>query len=331
MSRADRQRAADKRKARKRVRRRRPVRRPTPDDFSKSAVWKAVLKATIQHPLTTYPVAVSAIAASYMALINVDPTAFKIAFFAAVVGAGSWVYNFFFRGEKLAAAHIQKLRDALHDHDLQTLDELARACDRVGFSDGAREAADLEAAYRLLRDFLDAKKDEGVASVHSFSSLAEDTFKEGVKIIDKALHVYRATSTVDVRKLRRERDEFQRQLAKLVELDAGDHSPQVEAMRTRIDNHETRIRSYDERAATLIDLVAEADRLEGALETAYLQLIDVVDDTPEFGRAHDGVVGQLEQAVAAARRVEERLRDLDRDPASEHDDQYLQAGRSEER
>ena len=60
---------------------------------------------------------------------------------------------------------------------------------------------------------------------------------------------------------------------------------------------------------------------------SFEQLVDVVEQDVTASRSEEGVSTQLERAVDAARRVEERLRQPEGDP--ELDDMYLRAGRKE--
>ena len=69
-------------------------------------------------------------------------------------------------------------------------------------------------------------------------------------------------------------------------------------------------------------LLAESEVLESALESTYLEAVDLKSPEALFSRGQ--AAESLERAVAAARRVEDRLRGAGA-PAPEDDEIYLSA------
>ena len=88
-----------------------PSKVPGPEDFTRKAIYRAVLKDTLQHPLTIFPAAASALGGLYMGLFGLDPSSLAVVFGGALLGAGAWVFNYFIRGEALAERRVQKLRE----------------------------------------------------------------------------------------------------------------------------------------------------------------------------------------------------------------------------
>ena len=71
---------------------------------------------------------------------------------------------------------------------------------------------------------------------------------------------------------------------------------------------EKRLDRYRRRAEELQTLIAQLNELETALETTYLEVVDLVGQEASAGLFESGAAAHLERAVAAARRVEQRLR-----------------------
>jgi len=295
--------------------------KPGAEKFSAGAVHRAVLAETLQHPLTVLPAAVSALSGLYMGLISFDPGSFAVGFGAALFGAAAWVVNYFFRGERFAEAHVRKLR-AERERFKQIESEALRArCAAAGFEQGAEAVADMTRAFGKLRQYLEDRAADGSLDAMRFQVLAEDTYQQGIAILQAALDSHRALAEIDTAKLRRELAEWERELPRL-EGQFGADDARCEALRKRMDSHRRRLGLHDERNDALHQLLAEAEVLESALESAYLEVLDLGRDTAVAGRSE--AAERLATAIGAARRVEDRLRGT-RD-SREEDELYRREG-----
>lgn len=295
---------------------------PTEKDFSSGAVQKFVLKETIQKPATIIPVGIGGGFTILMALglMAVTPVTLVVPIISGLIGAGSWVYNYGFRGKELAASRVQKLRARLEQVRLDEVHSLTEECRRAGFEEGCKETGELEAVYQKLRTYLEikSKSGENVDSASRYLSLAKDIYKEGIRLIRSALEAHKALKTVDIAALRRDRDSYQRKLAK-IDIDSSEYR----GLEAKKKNHDGRIAIYERHSEAIHQRMAQLEELEGALESSYLELVDL---------AHGGSlatpgesVSRLEQAVQAARKVEDMLRGED---TSAEDQVYLEAGKN---
>lgn len=298
--------------------------RPSPEDFTGKAVHRAVLKETLQHPLTILPAAVSALSLLYMGLISFDPRSFGIGFGAALFGAGAWVVNYFFRGEHFAAERVRQLR-AQREQDRAAVAAALRAdCEAAEFSAGARAAQELTQTYESLCQLLADRAGGGDASAVRFAVLADDTYQEGLQLLAAALDTHRALGEIDADRLRDELRAWTRELAALEGRRDRDQARDAtdEALRTKIDSHRRRLAAYDDHRAGMERVLAQCEALESALETAYLQVLDLGNESTQALQGQ--AAARLESAVTAARAVEERLRAAQAAPES--DALYLQHG-----
>lgn len=297
------------------------ARRPRSEDFTPRAVERAVLADTLQHPLTILPAAVSAVGGLYMALIGLGPGSFAVTAGGALLAAGAWIWNYFFRGEKLAEQHVARLRERRERLRREELLSLESEWAAAGSEEGAQQARELREAYGKLEDLLASRWAETRGlNVERLQLLAEDTYREGAAILRQALEAHRALFQIDRKKLERELFEWRADLGRLRSRQAGEVS--AEALETRIAAHERRLKLCVEQAQTVERLLAESEVLESALETTYLEAVELQSPEVFFSRGQAAV--ELERAVAAARRVEDRLRQMGRPPAE--DDVYLAAG-----
>jgi len=291
---------------------------PTADDFSGGAIRKAVFKQTIQHPITLAPLLLSAGSAMWFFLIGPNLTAFLLMGSGALFGFCSWVVNFFIRGETLAKRYVEYLRAQRESSFSYEIEDVGFEFANAGFDEGAQAAKEITDAYNQLKAYLrEHGRDE--AGGQRFLSLAYDAHREGVSVLRKALHIYQALQKIDRRKLESELRNWKEDLEFATD-------KETDSLKRRIEGHQKRLNRYREREEELRRLLDECEELEGALENAYIDVVGLVGDmnTDLFGGS---AAQNLEQAVDAARRVEERLRGTD-DSQAEEDDMYLQAGQT---
>ncbi len=301
---------------------------PGAEDFTREAVYRAVLKDTLQHPLTLMPAVASTLGGLYMGLFGAGPNAAAVTFAGALLAAGAWVVNYFIRGEELAeqrVAKLRKLRDR-HRHD-QTM-SLEVEWSKAGLAEGVQQARELREVYHKLETFLSGRLEAagGVRgntasgfNVQRLMVLAEDTYREGVDILRAALATYQALRQIDHEKLNRELEAWQQELESV---SAGGDASRIKSLETRIQSHQRRLELFKQRVASVDQLFAQSEALESALETTYLETVDLGNTDTLFVRGHSATA--LERAVNAARRVEDRLREME-GPRKE-DDVYLAAG-----
>jgi hypothetical protein len=255
------------------------------------------------------------VAALWSVAIDLSPASLLAMLGFGFVSAAAWVINYVGRGDTLAVQHIQKLRALRADYERHEVEELTLACQRAGFSAGTKEVQDLTAAYRKLHQFLvEQQADQGQTSGERFRVLAEDTYRHGIAILHRALNLFKALQGVDVDTLEQERQAWIRQ---------REQEGPSESLERNIEACTKRLDRYRQRAEELRALVAQLNELETALETTYLEVVDLVGQEASTGLFESGAAAHLERAVAAARRVEQRLRGFGSED-SRADEEYLE-------
>ena len=303
-----------------------PAKVPGPEDFTQKAIYRAVLKDTLQHPTTLFPAVASALGTLYMGLFGLDPKSFAIAFGGALASAGAWVFNYFIRGEALAEERVAKLRARREQHRHAQVATLEAEWRAAGLPEGEQQARELREAYQKFEAMLEGRAAAGGTGLNAqrLRVLAEDTYREGVVILRMALDTWQALSQVDHDKLQAELEAWQEEL-RTVQL-AGAEPARVKSLETRIESHQRRLQLYRERVESIDRLFAESEALESALESTYLEAVDLQGAGDLIGQGQSA--SALERAVAAARRVEDRLRA--REKPTHDDEAYLTAGERSE-
>ncbi len=280
---------------------------------------RAILKKTVTHPMTTYPVALGVLALIWSVVIKVSEPSVIATLVGFGVGAASWVVNFFIRGEALTAEYVASLKALLKKRQEIDIRQLVIDCHYSEFPEGAKEADELIAAYRQLHDYLVGLQKKGNPSAERYLFLAEDAFQQGVAILQIALGTHRALKGTDIDRLEREVTTWKRQLSR---------SASREALQQRIDANQTTIDQFREHQAEVETALAKSNELENALKQTYLNLttLSAVGGTGQLAQ-HDGEAqSRLLTAVRAAKVVEDRLNKLGR-PDTSADRMYAEVGK----
>jgi hypothetical protein len=278
------------------------VHAPTSEDFTGGAVERAVLKESLQHPATIYPLAGSALALSWSVIVTPTPASLGLMLGLAFASASSFVYNYVVKGPERAKDYVNRLRELRRRSEVGSLDQLTATFDRIGFGEAAKEAQELKTAYEQLNEYL--KQSNQLPSVDRFSVLAEESLRQGISTLQQALAIFTAMESVDLESLQRDLVRWQRRLSAL-----DQQSSEFKTLKQQIDAHSKRINLCEQSDEKLSQLIAESNEIETALQTTYLELVDSGNQNlDDFLRQDGGAVNRLNQAVEAARRVEQRLR-----------------------
>lgn len=256
-----------------------------------------------------------------MLAFSANNASLLLAIGAGFLSIGTFIFNYFIRGERLAQDYVRQQLERLRanrEHEIITIrDEFKK----MGAQEGEQAAIELHEAYLKLKNFLHEREAESAPMpAMRLHILAEETYFQGVDVLRTTLDITRALQEIDVEKLNREVQDWQAQRQKLQ--DVGETgSRELSALERRIALNQTRINSYRHRQSALAELFAESEACEASLEEAYLQFASAesIKSVPQPNV--DDAITRLERAVAAARRVETRIRNQ-----QTGDEVYLAAG-----
>ncbi|MGD2089156.1 MAG: hypothetical protein PVH61_23460 [Candidatus Aminicenantes bacterium] len=288
---------------------------PRPEDFSNRAVARAVFSEAILHPTTLFPAAVTLLSGLYMGLVSFDPTSLAVGVVSGLFTLGSWIYHYFVRGEKIAENYIKELKEKRKDYKKQQVEDIEERCKAAGFAEGQQAARELLEAYSRLYQFLKEKsKRVRSQTAQRFMILAEETYDQGVQFLNKALVLYQALVQIDDKKLIKELRAWQKEVKNLEKYRNKDEEQKdlvIEVLEEKINSHRKRLELFSERGETLKQLMDQCEVLEATLDSTYLEVVDLIHDDPFFTSSkHDNAASNLERAVSAARKAEDRLRNL---------------------
>ena len=168
-----------------------------------------------------------------------------------LVGAASFVYNLWIRGEELTKKHVQNLFEQLKEERRASLAEVESMCREVGFDEGAKEARELSEAYTLYAEFLESKAEARLgAAVGQRLEIAESARKTGLEHLRQAAEIHVALSGVNTDTLRKE-------LAQWTE--EGEAAAEVSPILTsKIEAHTQQLERYEKMVSKRDELIAHS-------------------------------------------------------------------------
>jgi triphosphoribosyl-dephospho-CoA synthetase len=286
---------------------------PKPEDFSDRAVAQAVRSESIQHPTTLFPAAVALLSGLYMGLVSFDATSLAVTVGSGLLSLASYIFHYFVRGEKIAKNYLKELKEKRKDYKKQQVEDIEEKCKAAGFTEGQQAARELQEAYTRLYQFLKEKsKQVKSKTAQRFMILAEETYDQGVQFLNKALVLYKALVQIDEKKLIKELRAWQKEVRNQEKYKNEEQKDLVmKVLQEKINSHRKRLELFSGRGETLKQLMDQCEVLEATLDSTYLEVVDLIHDDPFFmSSKHDNAASNLERAVAAARKAEDRLRNL---------------------
>ena len=179
---------------------------PSIEDFSKTAVTKAVLKTTLQHPVSLYGSGVGLLGWLAIGVLGMSTPAAIAAIGGTTLGIGSWIVNFFLRGDSLARTYIDNVQQQMEEYkqqvtlcleqDLKKWKRLPGAEDYV--SQGLSQFQDIREKIVNFRDVLGKKLNPQEVTFSRYLGSAEQVYFSVLDNLDKIASILESISTIDV-------------------------------------------------------------------------------------------------------------------------------------
>ncbi|ETX05029.1 hypothetical protein [Candidatus Entotheonella palauensis] len=254
-------------------------------DFSKAAVEKAVLTATLQHPLTLYPIAVGVVGVAAVVLLIPSFGWFLAAVGAVALGIGSWIVNFFFRSDVYADRYIQSLHDDFarqRQARLESLQEALEVCQTVPgaghlASQGAEQFVQIREKFDNLVAILDRKLNRHELTYHRYCGSAEQVYLSVLDHLRDVVTLLQSVRAIDPAYVQQRQAALQA-LANVTPADAAElstlnerqqlYSQQLERVNVLLTQNEAAMTTLDQTTAALADMKTVAGRASVDMETA---------------------------------------------------------------
>ena len=179
---------------------------PSIEDFSKTAMTRAVLKTTLQHPVSLYSSGVGLLGWLALGVLGMSTPAVIAAIGGTTLGLGSWIVNFFLRGDALARNYIENVQQAMDEHMQRVTLGLVRDLGKWKRLPGAEEYVsqaisqfqDIQEKIVNFRDVLGKKLSPQEMTFSRYMGSAEQVYLSVLDNLDKMAATLESISTIDV-------------------------------------------------------------------------------------------------------------------------------------
>ncbi|MDX8376471.1 MAG: hypothetical protein R8L53_00410 [Mariprofundales bacterium] len=266
-----------------------PSNLPAAQDYSEVTTRRMVKLATMQHPLTTWPIAIGILGG--VGIMVLIPTSAMLAgiVFASGIGFGCsvWLTNYIIRGEHFAQVYHQKLHNDFQAEMIKKLQYIEQELSSFHQVQGVNQVRELPQKFASMREVLWQKLSEGEMAFSRIFGHTEAVYKSALDNLELVISLLTATQEVNIDALRLEITTIKQisNKSEHEEITLG-HLKAREKMYTDNLHYIGRLLADNEAALTMIDRATiEAAKIKSAdisslgLNSAIMQLQRIADQT----------------------------------------------------
>ncbi len=245
---------------------------PSIEDFSKQAVTKAVLKTTLEHPLSLYSSGIGLLGWLALGVLGSSAPAVIAAIGGTTIGLGSWIVNFFFRGDRLAERYVENVNQQMEEYKqkimLNLVNDLEQWKDLPGAEEYVTQAIDqfhdIQEKIRNFRDVLGKKLDSKEMTFSRYIGSAEQVYLSVLDNLEKIEMILKSISTIDVSYL-------EDRLQALKKFKTPLSTPDEEERKTLLERKKIR----DDKLQEINVLITENEQAMTEIQKAIVSLVSI--------------------------------------------------------
>ena len=288
------------------------------ESLSEPAIRRQLLMDAVQHPTTLLPLATLVGSTIYLALVSPILGGGLLAMVLIVVSgvgaAAGFVWRYVLRYTEEYGKRARELmgllegeRARLEQADVTRLRESLQAgFSSIGSTEGLKALTELVGEHEELQPALGRERVTDPLSISIVSSLAEETYRQGLSVLSDALELMRASHTPGRARLEKEFDGLERKVEAL----KGDGS-QAERLRLGEDtlaSHRQRLEMLGQLQLRVDQLLYQAHRCEASLHRTRIELAAIRTGSSET--SVDSVTETLRRTIDHGKEVQDELRRL---------------------
>ena len=287
-------------------------------ELSEASIRKQLLSEALQHPATLLPLGLASL--SVIFLFGISP--FQISALLAIIlliasliaAAGSFLWIFSMRHDVEYAKTVQGImtlqgqesREAGQAEIKQMRETLQAGFNSIDFQAGLKALTDLEHEYEQLQLVLNRQNENGSMSVFHIPGLAEETYREGLKVLVNGLQLSRAIHTSNRVKL----EEEIVQIGKEIEILRKNEKQEsrVKLREEMVASHRERLEMINQQQFRADELLFQCDRCEASLSRTRIELASLQAGSSDISVS--AVTESLQRTIDRAKEVQEELKRL---------------------
>jgi hypothetical protein len=208
-------------------------------------------------------------------------------------------------GEDRASARFEQPKDAAQRQAL--LDE---GFARLDSAEGMKAVSDLAYEYKQLQPLLARRKVTDSIALGQLPALAEETYKQGLSVLQDALDLMEASSARDKARLEQENRQIEKEIADL--RSEPSQEQRVRIREERMTSNRELLQIMNQQQARIDELLYQSDRCGASLHRTRMELAAMRAEDSEAGVS--AVVDTLRLTISHAKGVQDEMRKLGAQP-----------------
>ena len=190
------------------------------------------------------------------------------------------------------------------------LDRTGRMLEK-GFSEASSEAGlgalrQLEHEYRQLAPLMQRRRATDPLSVAQLPALAEETYRQGLSVLEDALELARTVNSADVDKLEGQAAQLELETRSLSE--NGEQDTRLKLRREALATHRELLEMIVRQTVRLEELLHQSQRCQTSLQRTRIELATLRADRSAANV--DSVTDSLRKTISQARGVQDEMKRL---------------------
>jgi hypothetical protein len=286
--------------------------------LSEETIRKQLRSEALQHPTTILPFALCILAIIYLVfyaeVLGGTLGAIALVICSTVVAIGSFSWRYFFR---YSETYERRVREIVEQQDRaqrekeqadteHLLDVVQTGFSQIHFAEGLWALKGLVYEHEQLRHVLERKVDIGLLSTAHLSDLAEETYRQGLRVLADVLAIDQVILSSDKERLEEAIAALEREIRALEESDAEGSLAKIK--RATMASHRERFDMIGRQELRVGKLLYQCDRCEASLHRTRIELAALKRESSEMSIS--AVTETLQATICQAREVQEELRKL---------------------
>ena len=285
------------------------------ESLSEEAIKRDLRRDALRHPATLVSFILSIVFFIIMVVPPFGPSwVIILLIISALASAGSFFWRYSLRYDREYERRTQEVLERQDQAtgqrgqtELQRLkDDIQTGFSRVNSADGLKALQELVHEYEQLQPVLDRGRETDPLAVAHIPALAEETYRQGLRVLAGCLDLMREISSPSNQKLEAEVAELESQVGAMEQDEA--QTERLSILKATVASHRERLGLVEAQSLRVDGLLHQSDSCEASLHRTRIELAALKADNVD---ARVGAVtNALQSTINQAKEVQEELKKL---------------------
>jgi hypothetical protein len=222
-------------------------------------------------------------------------------------GAGSFIWRYVFNYDNAYAEKLRTMNRQREKTELERLHtRLIEGFTETRLAEGHYVLRDLDEEFKELQTLVTRRRETDPLTLSYLPTLVDETYRQGLSVLDDSLQLARATSSPYDRRLEAEIKELEGKVREIGESQGAEG--RIELLCNKIGANRRRLEMIGKERLRLEELLQQARKCEAALHDTRIQVASLKAETGSV--SVNAVIETLQKTIDQAKAVQEEMRKL---------------------